>query len=63
MLLQLLGGAVQAGGAPEALLELAVAAFLAGELDALGQGQAPGDDGEADEQPDDQMLDGGEGVG
>ncbi|MNZ74669.1 hypothetical protein D3C78_931220 [compost metagenome] len=52
------GSAVQAGGAPEQLQELAVLTLQAAELHGLEQRQAPGDDGEADQQPDDRVFDG-----
>ncbi|MCY1177036.1 hypothetical protein D9M73_173260 [compost metagenome] len=55
------GGAVQARGAPEQLLELSVLALQAAELHGLEQRQAPGDDGEADQQPDDCVFDGFQG--
>lgn len=58
LVLRLLAGGVEAGGAPELLLELAVLALLPGELHALDQGQAPGDHGKADQQPDDGAFDG-----
>ncbi len=55
------GSRVQAGGSPELLVEALVLVFQPHELRDLDQGQAPGDDRETDQQPDDCAFNGFEG--
>jgi hypothetical protein len=55
------GGRVQAGGCPELLVEAFVLVLQPHKLHDLDQGQAPGDDRETNQQPDDCAFNGFEG--